>query len=133
MCFFDFDFSNYPDLVQTVTVTCVLKHIPFKIAGAESLKIKETDRIKALQTELRKFGAEIIETSPGTIEWDGRLKPVENKNIEIETYVDHRMAMAFAPAALINGPLFIKEPNVVVKSYPNFWEDLKKTGFEISG
>ncbi|MBN2520042.1 MAG: 3-phosphoshikimate 1-carboxyvinyltransferase, partial [Bacteroidales bacterium] len=130
--FLNFDFTNYPDLVQTVVVTCAIKKVPFKITGAESLKIKETDRILALQNELRKFGIEIKETSNGVIEWDGKINDFQLKQIEIDTYDDHRMAMAFAPVALINQSIKIKNPNVVVKSYPNYWTDLKKVGFEIT-
>ncbi len=129
--FFDFDFANYPDLVQTIAVTCAINKVPFKITGAESLKIKETNRIEALQNELRKFGIEIKETSSGVIEWDGKINDLELKQIEIDTYDDHRIAMAFAPVALSMQSIMIKNPNVVVKSYPDYWTDLKKVGFKI--
>ena len=105
--------------------------IPFKISGAETLRIKETDRIHALQVELKKFGIEIIETAPGVIEWDGQKSPVPSKEIFIDTYDDHRMAMAFAPVAMRHKNIGINNPEVVVKSYPSFWDDLKKVGFEI--
>lgn len=129
--YFEFDFSDYPDLIQTVVPTCVIKNIPFKLSGAESLKIKETDRIFALQQEIAKFGAEIKETGHGTIEWDGKIVSKLDYNIEIDTYVDHRMAMAFAPIAIDKKNLIINDPGVVVKSYPSYWKDLIKAGFEV--
>jgi len=221
--FFAYDFANNPDLVQTFVPLCVALKIPFKISGTESLKIKETDRIKALQKECAKFGANILETGEGMIEWDGRLaqssgrsteqtghkpsktsadltkkqtghessksssdqaidqtghepskpssgqakEPVSNepskpsadqaseqtghkpskhfsgqapshthedfqeKPVRIETYDDHRMAMAFAPLSILHKGLIVEAPEVVEKSYPGFWEDLRKVGFEI--
>ncbi len=125
---FEYNFINCPDIIQTVAVTCCFKGIPFKISGAETLRIKETDRIYALQKELGKFGFEIKELTAGTIEWDGKRTSQLMENIEIETYDDHRMAMAFAPIA-INEPLSIKDPMVVTKSYPGFWDDLNLAGF----
>ena len=129
---FEYDFANYPDLVQTFATTCVIKNIPFRITGAESLKIKETNRIKALHDELAKFGANIAETSHGVIEWDGKSSLAQSPNPIIKTYVDHRMALAFAPIAISKGEISIDDPGVVAKSYPNYWDDLKKVGFEIS-
>ncbi|MBN2520470.1 MAG: 3-phosphoshikimate 1-carboxyvinyltransferase [Bacteroidales bacterium] len=127
----DFNFSDYPDLVQTVVVTCVMKNIPFKISGAESLKIKETDRINALQKELAKYDAKIKEKTHGTIEWKGITKVIKEKIHSIKTYEDHRMAMAFAPVAMVKDAVIINNPEVVSKSYPNFWDDLKSVGFLI--
>lgn len=129
--FFEFDFNKCPDLVQTVVVTCSILGVPFKISGADTLHIKETDRIHALQIELKKFGIEIKETSPGVIEWDGKKSPIPSKKIFIDTYDDHRMAMAFAPVAMKQNNIVINDPDVVVKSYPSFWDDLKKVGFKI--
>ena len=118
------DFSDQPDLTQTFAVTCCLKGIPFVFSGLQSLKIKETDRIAALITELRKLGFVLKEPEEGTIEWTGEIcEPAEQ--IVIETYDDHRMAMAFAPAALFHS-ITIVHPEVVSKSYPNFWKDLEK-------
>ncbi|MDC0584146.1 3-phosphoshikimate 1-carboxyvinyltransferase [Bacteroidales bacterium] len=128
--YFDFDFSDCPDLVQTVVPTCVIKKIPFKITGAETLRIKETDRIAALQTELAKLGANIKETKPGTLIWSGNDEINIPDNVAFDTYDDHRMALAFAPLAIAS-KIKINEPNVVVKSYPNFWEHLKQVGFTI--
>jgi len=127
----ELDFTNTPDLVQTMAVTCCLNHIRFRFTGAQTLRIKETDRIAALQNELLKLGYCIKETGPGVIEWNGeRTEP--QCSICISTYNDHRMAMAFAPAAILFPGLQIESPEVVSKSYPNFWDDLKNIGFVIS-
>ena len=128
--FFSYDFLECPDLVQTMVVTCVLTHTPFKISGAETLRIKETDRIAALQKELAKFNAEIKETAKGVLEWDGEDDIYYNGQT-IETYDDHRMAMAFAPAAVFFDNIKIEHPEVVIKSYPGFWKDLEKVGFTV--
>jgi len=128
--FFEFDFINNPDLVQTFVVTLCLLNIPFKLMGAETLRIKETDRIAALQKEMIKFGFTIQEPQPGVLTWDGRKINAIN-NISIDTYKDHRMALAFAPAALKIPDITINDASVVTKSYPLFWNDLKKAGFTI--
>ena len=128
--FFSYDFIECPDLVQTMVVTCVLTNTPFKISGAETLRIKETDRVAALQNELTKFNAEIKETSNGVLEWDGK-NDIRYNNQIIETYNDHRMAMAFAPAAMFFENIKIRNPEVVIKSYPGYWKDLEKAGFVI--
>lgn len=128
--FFEFDFIDNPDLVQTFVVTLCLMAIPFKISGAETLRIKETDRIAALQVEMAKLGYSIKETAPGVLEWDG-TKGEALKHIAIDTYKDHRMAMAFAPAALVLRKIVINEAMVVTKSYPNFWDDLGLAGFDV--
>jgi len=126
------NFIENPDVAQTFAVLCVMKQIPFHFTGLETLKIKETNRIAALQDELAKFGVQITEPAHGELKWDGTF-PLEKQTIpEIETYHDHRMAMAFAPACQIYGPVAILDPMVVTKSYPGFWDDLKKVGFEIS-
>lgn len=129
---YNFNFIENPDLVQTIAVTCVMLKIPFVFEGTQSLRIKETDRIAALQNELAKFGAILNYNSNGTLSWNGALKPINANLIEIATYHDHRMALAFAPVALLNYPIIINDPMVVVKSYPNFWNDLKNVGFEIT-
>jgi len=124
------DFLDNPDIVQTMAVTCCLKNIHFRFTGVQTLRVKETDRIAALQNELLKLGYIIKETEPGFIEWYGeRTEP--QSNITISTYNDHRMAMAFAPAAIHFPRLMIDNPEVVSKSYPNYWNDLKKIGVEI--
>jgi len=120
----EYDFANQPDLAQTFVVTCCLKEIPFEFSGLQSLKIKETDRIAALINELRKLGYVLNEPGEGLLAWeDERCEPDEK--LSIATYDDHRMAMAFAPVALVR-PVTIENPEVVSKSYPGFWEDFGK-------
>jgi 3-phosphoshikimate 1-carboxyvinyltransferase len=129
--FFGFDFINNPDLVQTFVVTLCLMDIPFRISGADTLRIKETDRIEALQNEMLKLGFQIKEPQKGVLTWDGiKTKPLEE--VSIKTYKDHRMALAFAPAALKLKNILIEDSGVVSKSYPSFWEDLVKAGFEVT-
>ena len=118
----EIDFTNVPDLAQTVVVTCCLKEIPFKFSGLQSLKIKETNRVAALINELKKLGYVLYEPSEGELAWnEERCEPESVPSIA--TYEDHRMAMAFAPAALLK-PIEILHPEVVSKSYPGFWEDI---------
>ena len=120
----EYDFTDQPDLAQTFAVTCCLKGIPFHFIGLESLKIKETNRIVALMNELRKLGFVLTEPAEGQLAWENeRCEPAET--ISIATYDDHRMAMAFAPVSLIT-PISIKHPDVVSKSYPEFWDDFDK-------
>lgn len=121
--YFEYDFVNQPDLAQTLAVCCCMKDIPFEFSGLQSLKIKETDRIAALISELRKLGYVLKETGEGKLAWQGDRCDAQSE-IVIATYEDHRMAMAFAPAAL-KVPLSIEHPQVVSKSYPNFWKDLE--------
>ena len=113
--------NNCPDIAQTVCVTAVALKIPFEICGLATLKIKETDRLSALQNELKKIGCETEIT-------DNSIKSVlytnPEKNIFIATYGDHRMAMAFAPYSLIQ-EIEIQNPEVVEKSFPDFWEFVK--------
>ena len=125
------DFSNNPDLAQTLAVSCCLLSLPFRFSGLESLRIKETDRIAALQMELSKLGFITDASEPGTLVWLGaRFEPGEE--IEpIATYDDHRMAMAFAPAALFYPGLQINDAQVVTKSYPQFWNHLRAAGFTV--
>lgn len=126
----DEDFVDIPDLAQTFVVTCALLHIPFRFTGLQSLKIKETDRIAALRTELKKLGYVIQEENDSVLLWNGERCEPEAIPV-INTYEDHRMAMAFAPAALRLPQLVIDEPQVVSKSYPGYWEDLKSVGFKL--
>ena len=133
----ELDFINMPDLVQTVAVTCCLKNISFRFSGVQTLRVKETDRIVALQNELLKLGYSIRETEPGVIEWNHELVETQHpakdteRSRSIATYHDHRMAMAFTPAAIRFPELQIENPGVVSKSYPNFWNDLEKVGVTI--
>jgi len=121
-----YDFSDCPDLAQTVAVTCAAKGIPCTMTGLESLRIKETDRIAALREELNKMGASLLEDEH-TWELKGGRNPKEIEGLKIHTYEDHRMAMAFAPLAGLMD-LLIEDPDVVVKSYPGFWKDFKLAG-----
>ena len=126
----DYDFINQPDLAQTFVVTCALLNIPFRFSGLQSLKIKETDRMAALITEMRKLGYILRETDGAVLSWEGELCSAE-EHPAIDTYEDHRMAMAFAPACLTLPEILINNPQVVSKSYPHYWEDLRQAGFII--
>ncbi len=127
------DFIENPDVAQTMACLCVAKEIPFHFSGLKTLKIKETDRISALQNELSKFGAILTEPEFGELAWHGIIDSSQKEKTPIiETYHDHRMALAFAPMALAGNPIQINDPMVVTKSYTGFWDDLKKVGFAIS-
>lgn len=117
-----------PDIAQTIAVTCLGLGVSCKLSGLHTLKIKETDRLVALKTEIEKLGGN-IRVSENTL-WLENNNSL-NENVSISTYNDHRMAMAFAPIAL-RTPIKIEDANVVSKSYPAFWEDLKSIGFKIS-
>lgn len=127
----DYDFVNQPDMVQTFVVCCALAGVPFRFTGLASLKIKETDRVEALKTEMRKLGYVVRETAAGELSWDGE-RCQQADDLVINTYEDHRMAMAFAPAAMVFPGLKINEPQVVSKSYPHFWDELSRAGFTIT-
>lgn len=148
------NFTNFPDLAQTVAVTCAALNVPAKLTGLSTLRIKETDRIIALQIELNKLGYNVeVENDdliiaryeaislPNQTSLRGTKQSLSTKEIalprstslammSIKTYNDHRMAMAFAPLALL-APITIENPEVVIKSYPNFWEDVERVGFEM--
>lgn len=129
---FEYDFVEMPDLAQTFVVTCCMLGIPFHFTGLQSLKIKETDRIEALKKELAKLGFCIEVWNDSELLWDGkRGKSISADEIVIDTYEDHRMAMAFAPVALREGSIVINNPQVVSKSYPRYWDDLRSVGFEV--
>ena len=122
---FEWDFTHCPDIAQTLAVTCCLLGIPYVFKGIHSLRIKETDRVAALIAELRKLGFVLRAEGDERLVWDGeRCEPDEHP--VIATYDDHRMAMAFAPAALCYKNLTIEHPEVVTKSYPGFWEEIGK-------
>jgi 3-phosphoshikimate 1-carboxyvinyltransferase len=124
----DFELNNTPDIAQTIVVTCLGLGIGCNLTGLHTLKIKETDRLEALRIELTKLGANISVTNHSlTLIAANTINP----NIKIATYNDHRMAMAFAPLAL-KVPIIIENAEVVSKSYPDFWEDLKSLGFNIA-
>ena len=122
-----YNLNASPDIAQTIAVTCFGLGIACHLTGLHTLKIKETDRLEALRNELSKLGATISVTNDSlTIQQSNNL----NSNIKIATYQDHRMAMAFAPLAL-KIPIIIEDADVVSKSYPNFWNDLKSIGFQM--
>ncbi|MCC5920601.1 MAG: 3-phosphoshikimate 1-carboxyvinyltransferase [Cyclobacteriaceae bacterium] len=127
-----YDFSPCPDLFQTVAVTCTLLKVNGQFTGLHSLRVKETDRIVALQNELKKLGALLYEEQKDTFSFDFRedLQPKGDQPVKIETYDDHRMAMAFAPAASFYA-LVIENGEVVNKSYPEFWEHCRQIGLGI--
>lgn len=124
---FNFEFSNYPDLAQTITVTCAGLNIKASLSGLENLKHKETDRLQALHNELQNsgFSSEVIDDSILRIRSKKDIKAIQ-KSLFIRTYDDHRMAMSFAPLVLLNKTLKIQKPEVVNKSYPDFWDDMRK-------
>ena len=122
---FNFDFTNSPDLVQTIAVTCAFLNVPFNLAGLHTLKFKETDRIAALKTELRKFGFDVKSNDKDNLFWNGK-KIEKQSNINVKTYNDHRMAMSFAPAIFRTDNFEIENPKVVTKSYPKFWQDFSE-------
>jgi len=121
------DLSKAPDIAQTIAVTCLGLGVDCDLEGLHTLKIKETDRLEALQVELSKLGASISVTNKSL---HLVCKNKFTSNCSISTYNDHRMAMAFAPLAL-KSQLQIKDSEVVSKSYPDFWNDLKQLSFEI--
>jgi 3-phosphoshikimate 1-carboxyvinyltransferase len=122
-----YNLNNAPDIAQTIAVTCFGLGIACHLTGLHTLKIKETDRLEALQVELTKLGATISVTNDSlTLENSSKI----NSDIKISTYQDHRMAMAFASLA-IRTSIIIEDAEVVSKSYPNFWKDMERIGFEI--
>ena len=126
--YIEFNLNNTPDMAQTIAVTCFGLGIDCHLTGLHTLKIKETDRLQALQNELQKLGAEVTITND-SLTLQSAVKPIEN--ITIKTYQDHRMAMAFATLAT-KVPIIIEDAEVVSKSYPSFWEDLKQVGFSFA-
>jgi 3-phosphoshikimate 1-carboxyvinyltransferase len=126
----EYDFINAPDLAQTFVVCCLMLDVPFYFRGLSTLKIKETDRIEALKKETLKLGFVLHDKNDSELYWDGeRCEPMEDA--AIDTYEDHRMALAFAPAAFRLKQLRINNPQVVTKSYPSYWEDIKAAGFAL--
>lgn len=129
---FKADCTGFPDLVQTLAATLCALGIPFYFTGTRTLRVKETDRIAALQMELGKLGYVLKADEGGDwLRWDGERTRAQAEPV-IRTYDDHRMAMAFAPLACRFGKIIIEDPMVVSKSYPEFWTDLQKAGFSLS-
>lgn len=125
-----YDFSDCPDLAQTVAVVATAKGLPMLLNGIHTLRIKETDRVEALKSELTKLNAEVIVTNDNSMETIPKAGDIP-KNLLVNTYNDHRMALAFASLAMKYDNVIIENPEVVKKSYPNFWKDLKSVGFII--
>ena len=121
-----YDFTNCPDIAQTIAITCLGHKIKADFSGLRTLKVKETDRIVALKNEIEKFGLTCI-TTESTLSFDAKTANFNNE-ISIATYNDHRMAMCFAPLCLKSTSIIIENEEVVNKSYPEFWKDLSKTG-----
>jgi 3-phosphoshikimate 1-carboxyvinyltransferase len=138
---FQFDFTDHPDLAQAVMATCAGLNIPAEFTGLQSLLIKETDRIAAMTNELTKLGFNISGESDSVMIKKSRTEIANSKRIipnqepgaispvPISTYNDHRMALAFAPMTLVLGSICIENPGTVSKSYPGFWKDIEKAGF----
>ncbi len=125
----EYDFINSPDLAQTFVVTCCMMGIPFHFTGLQTLRIKETNRIEALKTEMRKLGFVLRDIDGSELRWTGE-RCEAGGTPAIDTYEDHRMALAFSPVALLQ-PISINNPQVVTKSYPHFWDDLQQAGFTL--
>lgn len=125
--FFNYDFIRQPDIAQTISVMGAAKNMHLQFKGLKTLRIKETDRILALQQELNKVNINLFPSSDKNFEFEQSGNIVVDNPI-FETYQDHRMAMAFAPLAIL-GPISFNNPEVVSKSYPRFWEDLLDMGF----
>ena len=126
----EYDFINSPDLAQTFVVCCAALGVPFRFTGLQTLRIKETDRIEALKREMGKLGYVLRDVEGRELGWSGeRCEPLPDA--AVDTYDDHRMALAFAPLAMKWGRVRINNPHVVTKSYPHFWNDLKRSGFAI--
>ena len=133
---FDFDFADYPDIAQTAAVVASALKIPMQLNGLHTLYVKETDRVKALKDELLKIGVKADDSVKGSLkisfpetkkEKDTFFEP----DLVFETFNDHRMAMSFAPLALVYPEVKIENPSVVNKSYPDYWNDMKTMGFDI--
>ncbi|MEI6682766.1 MAG: 3-phosphoshikimate 1-carboxyvinyltransferase [Bacteroidota bacterium] len=131
---FYFDFTDYPDIAQAVIAACAGMGIRGRFEGLKSLQIKETDRLLALKNEISKLGISVELSTHADILSALEIKSSKSSlpgGLTFETYGDHRMAMALAPLALKSGSVKILNPDVVVKSYPHFWKDLQRAGFEI--
>ena len=126
------DFLECPDLAQTVISLLAGLQMDGEFSGLKTLKIKETDRVDALNKELSKFGAHFYQSQEDEWVFDASKIKAPTVSPTIETYEDHRMAMAIAPICLKFGSIIINEPDVVAKSYPMFWSDLESLGFQIN-
>jgi 3-phosphoshikimate 1-carboxyvinyltransferase len=127
----DIDMTKTPDIVQTLVVIALMQGQPFCFSGVHTLRNKETDRLQALCNEARKLGYVLSTDGDDKISWNGTRIQAESVPA-IDTYDDHRMAMAFAPAALKRGTLVVRNAEVVSKSYPQFWDHLRMAGFSVT-
>ncbi len=125
------DLSATPDLTPAVAVTCAMIGVPFRLTGLQSLRIKECDRIAAIAAELLKIGVVTETIGDHTLTWDGRRRPIAELPV-FDTYGDHRMAMALAPVSIYLPGIVVRDAGVASKSYPEFWDDLRQAGFEVT-
>lgn len=128
---FSFDFTGYPDLVPAVAASCVALNIEARLSGLKNLVIKESNRLQALKNEIEKINPNIFIGNADTLHI-GKYELKPDNPVRVQTYNDHRMAMALAPLSLCCGKLTIENPDVVAKSYPGFWDHLNKAGFKIT-
>ena len=124
----EYNLIDSPDLAQTIAVTCFGLGIKCDLYGLHTLKIKETDRLNALKLELKKLGSNVLITNDSI---HINKSKIDFSNIKIKTYNDHRMAMSFAPLGILK-PIIIESPNVVSKSFPDFWDKIIDIGFKIN-
>lgn len=127
----DLDMTDTPDLVQAMAVTACAIGVPFRFTGVATLRHKETDRLEALRRELLKIGCVTEIESDNIISWEGRRVPLTEMPV-IDTYGDHRMAMAFAPLSVFVPGIIVRDIEVVGKSYPGFWNDMRQAGFTLT-
>ncbi len=127
----DLDMTDTPDLVQAMAVTACAIGVPFRFTGVATLRHKETDRLEALRRELLKIGCVAEIESDNIISWEGRRVPLTEMPV-IDTYGDHRMAMAFAPLSVFVPGIIVRDAEVVGKSYPGFWNDMRQAGFTLT-
>lgn len=125
----DLDLNDYPDLAPALTVTCCMLGVPFRFVGLKSLAIKETDRLTALAEEMDKVGCNVEKIRDYGLEWDGKRHPLISLP-EFDPRGDHRLAMAFAPAAAYLPGIVVKDAGCVTKSYPGYWDMLRSLGFQ---
>ena len=124
--YFMADMAATPDLVPAIAVTCALKGVPFRLSGVANLRVKETDRLQALCNEMARLGVTLLCPDADTLLCDTTSAPTTEGCPRMATYGDHRMAMALAPAALVRGSVEIEDPEVVNKSYPDYWDHLAR-------
>jgi 3-phosphoshikimate 1-carboxyvinyltransferase len=132
--FFEYDFSNNPDLVPSIVTTCVALKIPFKFTGIQQLRHKDSDRVMALQSQMARLGAKLKVEKKGDQEsfsFDGKATIPSKGSMSFNTFGDHRMVMSITPLAILGVNVSVDEPRVVSKSYPCFWDDVKKVGLLI--